>query len=207
MFAMRPLPRGEHARMRTWSNPEDVRLLAGILRFGTDDWSRVAAFVGSGRTKSQCHQRWTRGLDPRIAKENWTPQQDEVLLMLVALYGQKCWTRISKGLGNRCDVQCRYRYSVLQKESGFAAKMQTAKQKVLANPAVIGRPLIPLKTPKGKRAQAKAKALAASAPDESDKERLFAEEDRDQEMEEMYDSPEPQRAFEEDGSSDFDDSE
>jgi hypothetical protein len=125
--------------------------------------------------------------------------------MLVALYGQKCWTRISKGLGNRCDVQCRYRYSVLQKETGFQAKMQSARQKVMANPAVIGRPLMLLKTPKGK--WPKAKALAAATPDESDKERLFAEEEHDQEIEDMYERTEPQRAFEEDGSSDFDDSE
>jgi hypothetical protein len=33
-------------------------------------------------------------------------------------------------LGNRCDVQCRYRYQQLQKEPGFDAKRSIALEKV-----------------------------------------------------------------------------
>jgi hypothetical protein len=118
------------AKSRPWTNYEDQRLLAGIHRYGLDDWQLIALFVGNGRTKSQCSQRWSRGLDPKICKEQWSPDQDDRLVDLVALYGEKCWTRVAAELGNRCDVQCRYRYRQLQKEPGFDAKRADALEKV-----------------------------------------------------------------------------
>jgi hypothetical protein len=195
--------------MRSWTGAEDLRLLSGILRSGIDDWSRIAAFVGSGRSKSQCHQRWTRGLDPRIIKETWTPQQDELLLMLVALYGQKGWTRISIGLGNRCDVQCRYRYNVLKKDSDFDAKMRAAKQKVMANPAIIGRQLRPFKTPQRNRACTAGTGLmiAVSMTGDGDEDTIFGG-PAAEEMGNVFESGKDHTgAFEESASSDFDESE
>jgi len=29
----------------------------------------VASFVGNGRTRAQCAQRWSRGLNPKICKK------------------------------------------------------------------------------------------------------------------------------------------
>jgi hypothetical protein len=115
------------AKTRPWSPYEDQRLLAAIHRFGTLNWFAVACFVGNSRTKAQCHQRWTRSLDPNLNKERWTPEQDSQLLLLVALYGDKAWSRISADLGNRCDVQCRYRYKQLQKEKNFQEMVEAAK--------------------------------------------------------------------------------
>lgn len=100
-------------KSRAWSDYEDLRLLAGIHRFGLDGWGSVAQFVGNSRTKAQCCQRWCRGLDPKISKIQWTKEEDHKLLDLVAQYGQKAWTKIAAEFGNRCDVQCRYRYKQL----------------------------------------------------------------------------------------------
>jgi hypothetical protein len=33
---------------------------------------------------------------------------------MVERFGQKAWTRIAMEFGNRCDVQCRYRFNQLQ---------------------------------------------------------------------------------------------
>jgi hypothetical protein len=115
------------AKTRQWSQYEDQRLIAGIHRFGTVDWVVIANFVGNSRTKSQCYQRWTRGLDPNINKEKWTPEQDSRLLMLVSLHGCKAWSQISQEFGNRCDVQCRYRYKQLAKEPTFEQAQKEAK--------------------------------------------------------------------------------
>jgi hypothetical protein len=112
-------PHQIRAKTRTWSAAEDQRLLAGVHRFGLDDWPAVAAFVGSGRTKAQCAQRWHRGLDPKISKSHWSADEDEKLVKLVCDLGQKSWSRIAGQLANRCDVQCRYRFKQLQKEEKF----------------------------------------------------------------------------------------
>jgi hypothetical protein len=188
----------DHGRNRAWTQHEDLRLLAAIYRFGIDNWERISTFVGSGRSKSQCHQRWTRGLDPRIVKATWTTEQDEQLLMLVALYGEKRWTRVAVGVGNRCDVQCRYRYNVLKKSEGFKTRFTAASMKVHANPTLAGR-LVPLA--KVKRKRPKDTSLAQGDTGEL----LIAE---DQEGEGEGDDPqsESSRTFEETETSDFDES-
>lgn len=126
---------GSRSKARPWSSYEDQRLLAGIHRFGLDDWQRLAIFVGNGRTKFQCCQRWTRGLDPKLSKDEWTPDLDDKLLQLIAIHGEKSWTRLAVDFGNRCDVQCRYRYKQLLKEERFAERMAAARAKVTADPS------------------------------------------------------------------------
>lgn len=97
-------------KTRTWSINEDQRLLAGIFHYGLDNWQAVAQFLGSGRNRAQCSQRWTRGLNPRISKKSWTPEENQQLMNLVKIHGQKSWTKIASIMGNRSDVQCRYHY-------------------------------------------------------------------------------------------------
>ena len=41
-------------RTHSWSASEDNRLIFAIHHDGFGDWSNVAAFVGNGRTRSQC---------------------------------------------------------------------------------------------------------------------------------------------------------
>jgi hypothetical protein len=101
-----------------WFPPEDNRLIAAVHRFGTHDWAAVAAFVGHDRSRAQCAQRWFRGLDPRISKELWSHEEDERLMRLVAGRKHQAWTWISAQMGNRSDVQCRYRYIQLQRDRG-----------------------------------------------------------------------------------------
>lgn len=103
-------------KTRTWTSQEDMRLLAGVHKYGLDSWSNVCHFVGNGRTRAQCSQRWLRVLDPKISKEQWSPQESAELLRLVAEYGEKKWMKIATELGNRSDVQCRYHYIQLQRE-------------------------------------------------------------------------------------------
>jgi hypothetical protein len=129
---MRPIePR---RKIREWTQWEDQRLLAGIYRYGLGNWRSIADFVGNDRTRAQCCQRWCRGLDPNIVKGNWTRETDEQLLALVALHGNKCWTQIAAELGNRCDVQCRYRYHQLAKSPNFEERMAFAREKTAGMP-------------------------------------------------------------------------
>jgi hypothetical protein len=122
------------ARAHLWTSYEDQRLLAGIHRFGIGNWQVISNFVGSDRTKSQCSQRWFRGLDPKISKAHWSYEQDTKLIELVAYYGDKSWSRIANEFGDRCDVQCRYRYKQLEKEPKFASRFELALVRVKEAP-------------------------------------------------------------------------
>lgn len=107
---------GARRRNRTWTPYEDQRLLAGILKNGIENWTPISKFVGNGRTRSQCSQRWYRGLNPKISKEQWSQEEEAKLMKLVEELGTGSWTKIAAKMGNRSDVQCRYRYKQLSKE-------------------------------------------------------------------------------------------
>jgi len=103
-------------KTRPWTALEDQRLLAGIYRFGLDNWTTISNFIGNGRTRAQCCQRWARGLNPCISKELWSYEEDLKLIDLVRTYGDKSWTKIASLMGNRSDVQCRYHYYQVQRD-------------------------------------------------------------------------------------------
>jgi hypothetical protein len=136
----RPTSQMSRKRCQEWTRREDQRLLAGIYRYGLGNWRSIADFVGNNRTRAQCCQRWCRGLDPSIIKGNWTRETDDRLLVLVAIHGDKCWSQIAADLGNRCDVQCRYRYHQLAKSTAFEERMRIAREKTAGIPHQGMRP-------------------------------------------------------------------
>jgi hypothetical protein len=111
------LARDGHRRLSPWTSPEDNRLLAGIHKFGTENWLAVAKFVGQSRTRSQCSQRWKRCLDPQLKKSHWLPDEENKLIETVRELGPKSWTLVAGRMEGRSDAQCRYHFMQLQKES------------------------------------------------------------------------------------------
>ena len=110
-----PLFPSHKKKSNSWSEYEDIRLLAAIMRYGPKDWKQIAEFVSSGRTASQCNQRWCRALDPTINHAQWTQEEDAKLLKAVELLGKTNWCKVAKALQGRTDLQCRYRYYQIMK--------------------------------------------------------------------------------------------
>jgi hypothetical protein len=98
-----------------WSQMEDDRLHARIHKYGLNRWPSVAKFVGNGRTKTQCGQRWNRTLNPQLKKTKWSNDEEYQLAELVARYGLKSWTKIADEMVTRSDVQCRYHWLQIQR--------------------------------------------------------------------------------------------
>lgn len=103
-------------KTKIWTQLEDHRLLAAIRRYGLNDWTNVSRFVGNGRNRCQCSQRWQRSLNPLINKNSWLPAEDQTLLSAVRELGVHSWMKVSALLPGRTDVQCRYRYQLITKK-------------------------------------------------------------------------------------------
>jgi hypothetical protein len=125
----------------SWSEYEDQRLLCGVHKFGLSNWTAVAEFVGNHRTRTQCSQRWLRGLDPRISKASWSHDEEERLLELVERYGPHAWTRIASQIRTRSDSQCRYHYLQMTKEQQKVSDSEIPNLlSVKPSPGLIGPP-------------------------------------------------------------------
>ena len=118
-------------RSAPWTIDEDEYLLAGIYRYGFSEWQKVSLFVGNGRTRSQCGQRWLRCLDPNMKRDKWTKEEDMKLFQLVQIHGAHAWSRIAKEIGNRTDVQCRYRFGRNQARLQFSPGFVNQKINIL----------------------------------------------------------------------------
>jgi hypothetical protein len=130
-----PMPRTLCRRSRIWTDDHDVRLLAGIHRFGLGNWKPIANFVGIGKSSSQCSQRWSRALNPSLRKEQWTAAEDEDLWELVRRNGTHNWAQIAKQMRSRSDVQCRYRFERLVRTGIFGEFTPVAPPlKLVENP-------------------------------------------------------------------------
>ncbi|EAX98910.1 Myb-like DNA-binding domain containing protein [Trichomonas vaginalis G3] len=129
-----PLP---GKKTRPWTQMEDNRLIAGILKYGIDAWSSISDFVGNGRSRPQCAQRWARALDPKISKDDWAEEENEKLLKLIEKYGEKKWTQISLEMGNRTDVQCRYRYKQLKRKTVGSIKLSRQSEPAVSKSELL----------------------------------------------------------------------
>jgi hypothetical protein len=79
-------------------------------------WSMIAVVFylhGYFRNSDQCAQRWLRSLNPEIKKDEWSEDDDLLLMQLVDIHGCKSWRKINESLG-RSDVNCRNRWRTLK---------------------------------------------------------------------------------------------
>lgn len=113
-----PAPATSHAFPPTpatptkWLRDEDERLREAVARFGGKSWKLIAESLGNGRTDVQCLHRWNKVLKPGLIKGPWTPEEDSVLLGLIARYGvgKIRWCDIALHLPGRIGKQCRERW-------------------------------------------------------------------------------------------------
>jgi pre-mRNA-splicing factor CDC5/CEF1 len=93
-----------------WRNTEDEILKAAVMKYGKNQWSRIASLIHRKSAK-QCKARWFEWLDPSIKKTEWARDEDEKLLHLAKLMPTQ-WRTIAPIVG-RTAAQCLERYEYL----------------------------------------------------------------------------------------------
>ncbi|XP_047351054.1 cell division cycle 5-like protein isoform X2 [Vespa velutina] len=114
-----------------WRNTEDEILKAAVMKYGKNQWSRIASLLHRKSAK-QCKARWFEWLDPSIKKTEWSREEDEKLLHLAKLMPTQ-WRTIAPIVG-RTAAQCLERYEYLldqaqKKEEGDDAADDPRKLK------------------------------------------------------------------------------
>ena len=93
-----------------WKNTEDEILKAAVMKYGKNQWSRIASLLHRKSSK-QCKARWYEWLDPSIKKTEWSREEEEKLLHLAKLMPCQ-WRTIAPIIG-RTAAQCLEHYEKL----------------------------------------------------------------------------------------------
>lgn len=93
-----------------WKNTEDEILKAAVMKYGKNQWARVASLL-SRKSAKQCKARWYEWLDPSIKKTEWSKEEEEKLLHLAKLMPNQ-WRTIAPIVG-RTAGQCMEHYEKL----------------------------------------------------------------------------------------------
>lgn len=93
-----------------WKNSEDEVLKAAVMKYGLNNWSRVASLLAR-KSPKQCKARWYEWLDPTVKKTEWTREEEEKLLHLAKLFPTQ-WRTIAPIVG-RTAYQCLEHYEKL----------------------------------------------------------------------------------------------
>ncbi|CAL8069117.1 unnamed protein product [Calicophoron daubneyi] len=106
-----------------WRNTEDEILKAAVMKYGKNQWARIASLLHRKAAK-QCKARWYEWLDPSVKKTEWSREEDEKLLHLAKLMPTQ-WRTIAPIVGRTAN-QCLERYEFLldkaQNREGLSAE-------------------------------------------------------------------------------------
>jgi hypothetical protein len=96
-----------------WTQEEDNLLVESVKFHGFGNWSLVAQSI-PGRSGKQCRERWINQLCPALSKDNWTPQEDAILVQQQRLHGN-VWSKIAAYLPGRSPNNVKNRWSWLSR--------------------------------------------------------------------------------------------
>ncbi|KAK4491446.1 hypothetical protein RD792_002196 [Penstemon davidsonii] len=91
-----------HTNKGAWTKEEDDRLIAYIRAHGEGCWRSLPKAAGLLRCGKSCRLRWINYLRPDLKRGNFTQQEDELIIKLHSLLGNK-WSLIAGRLPGRTD--------------------------------------------------------------------------------------------------------
>ncbi|KAF8754865.1 hypothetical protein HU200_011403 [Digitaria exilis] len=85
-----------------WTPEEDAKLLAYTSTHGTGNWTNVPQRAGLKRCGKSCRLRYTNYLRPNLKHENFTQEEEDLIVTLHAMLGSR-WSLIANQLPGRTD--------------------------------------------------------------------------------------------------------
>lgn len=99
----------------SWEAAEEQLLKDLVQQYGTKSWSFIASKL-TGRTGKQCRERWHFFLNPDLRFDQFTPEEDKIILNLHSLIGNN-WTAIASAIPGRTSNSIKNRYNSLLSRS------------------------------------------------------------------------------------------
>ncbi|WOL18281.1 transcription factor MYB39-like [Canna indica] len=85
-----------------WTPEEDKMLIDYVQKHGHGSWQRISKLAGLNRCGKSCRLRWTNYLRPDIKRGKFTEEEEQLIIHLHSLLGNK-WSSIATKLPGRTD--------------------------------------------------------------------------------------------------------
>ncbi|WOK91951.1 transcription factor TT2-like [Canna indica] len=101
----------------SWTREEDQILLSCIEVHGAKKWSSIATKTGLKRSGKSCRLRWLNYLRPDIKRGNISEEEEDLIIRLHKLLGNRLWSLIAGRLPGRTDNEIKnYWNKVIKKK-------------------------------------------------------------------------------------------
>ncbi|XP_010478947.1 PREDICTED: transcription repressor MYB6-like [Camelina sativa] len=91
-----------HSNKGAWTKEEDQLLIDYIRNHGEGSWRSLPKSAGLLRCGKSCRLRWINYLRPDLKRGNFTDSEDQIIVKLHSLFGNK-WSLIAGKLQGRTD--------------------------------------------------------------------------------------------------------
>ncbi|OHS99489.1 Myb-like DNA-binding domain containing protein [Tritrichomonas foetus] len=96
-----------------FSLSEDQQLFALVQVFGEQKW-RIIAKMMKNRNSRQCRERWNYYLNPKLNRNEWTQEEDDLIQKLYEDHGSR-WVLFTKFFKRRTDAMIKNRFNQLKR--------------------------------------------------------------------------------------------
>uniref|UniRef100_J3LPD4 Uncharacterized protein n=2 Tax=Oryza brachyantha TaxID=4533 RepID=J3LPD4_ORYBR len=108
-----------------WTREEDEKLVAYVEQHGHGSWRSLPKRAGLNRCCKSCRLRWINYLRPDIKRGNFTPEEEQAIITLHSVLGNK-WSTIATRLPGRTDNEIKNYWNTRLKKRLIGAGIDPA---------------------------------------------------------------------------------
>ncbi|KAG6571317.1 Myb-related protein 308, partial [Cucurbita argyrosperma subsp. sororia] len=122
----------QHTNKGAWTKEEDQRLINYIKLHGEGGWRSLPNAAGLLRCGKSCRLRWINYLRPDLKRGNFTTEENELIVNLHSLLGNK-WSLIAAKLPGRTDNEIKNYWNTHIKRKLYSQGIDPRTHRPLVN--------------------------------------------------------------------------